>query len=592
MNTPADPPNGPPAAPVPVPAPAAPGALPPRIERRRWNVSLIWLVPAIAVLVGLTLVIRSWTSTGPRIEVSFLTAEGLEAGKTQVKYKNVVIGSVSGITLAEDRTRVVVRIRLDKGAQAFATKDSRFWVVRPRVGAGGVTGIDTLLSGAFIGADAGSSQEAVTDFTGLELPPAVTHGEAGRQFNLHADDLGSLDIGSPVYYRRIQVGRVVGYQLDDNGRQVGVKVFVDAPHDRLVTRASRFWNASGFDLTLGADGLKVNTQSLATVLAGGISFQNAPGQRDASPAPADASYTLAVDEKTAMAKQDGDSEFATMRFDQPLRGLAVDAPVEFQGVEMGKVVSIDLDYDAAKQTFPTTVGAVLYPERLGLAYAHLMPDVEAAGDHRRQEILKLLVAKGLRAQARSGNLLTGQLYVALDFIPGAGKMSLDERTGVLAIPTVPGRFDKAQEQVAAIIDRVNKIPFDSIGKRLDSTIAELDKTLEKVNGEVLPDARNTLQGAQQAIGAVGKTLGKVDGTLDNANKAIDSAGQTFNSIGRTVDDDSALQRNLSQTLRELSRSARSLRDLTDYLGRHPESLIRGKGAGSDPPLPDQPQAKP
>jgi len=527
----------------------------PVVQRPRVNASLVWLVPIIAALVGLSLVIHAWLQAGPTITISFQSAEGLDPGKTPVKFKNVVIGRVNRVQLSPDRSHVTATVSLEKSAQGFATADTRFWVVRPRIGLGGVSGIDTLLSGAFIGADVGESQEQKTDFTGLENPPSVTHGAPGKTFDLHADDLGSLDIGSPIYYRRIQVGRVSSYQLDEDGKGVTLEIFIDAPNDKFVTTSSRFWNASGVDVSVGADGLKVNTQSLATVLAGGVAFQDPAGPHDATPAAEDADFRLFGDRATAMAPPDGEPKYIRMRFNQSLRGLAVDAPVEFLGVAFGRVVSVNLDFDEKTQTFPTVVGAVVYPARLGKAHDKLMAMAKARGDDEQMsQMIGRLVEHGLRAQARTGNLLTGQLYIAMDFLPKAPKVAFDGATRPLEIPTAPGDFEKIQEQVADIVSKVQKIPFDSIGRNLDQTLADLDHTLKQVNGSVLPEVKTTLQGAQQ--------------TLGNANTALAP--------------DSPLQQNLGGTLQELQRTSRSLRVLTDYLGDHPDALLRGRRADDKP----------
>jgi len=526
------------------------GDLPrPVVKRRRVSVSLIWLIPALAAVIGLSLVINSWLQAGPEVTISFQSAEGLDAGKTPVKYKNVVIGRVSKIRLSEDRSHVLVRVALEKSAAGFATRDTRFWVVRPRIGLGGVSGIDTLLSGAFIGADVGDSKEPRSTFEGLEIPPAVNHGAPGRSFILHSDDLGSLDIGSPVYYRRIQVGRVASYELDKDGKGVSLHIFVDGPNDRFVTTDSRFWNASGVDVSIGANGLKLNTQSLATVLAGGVAFQDSPGPHDSTPAPEDAEYKLFSERALAMAPPDGEPRYLRMRFEQSVRGLAVDAPVEFLGINIGKVVSVRLDYDEKKARFPVVVGAVVYPQRLGSAYDKLEALAKARGEKADlAQLMGPLIAHGLRAQARTGNLLTGQLYVALDFVPHAPKVAFDADATPLTIPTAPGSFDKLQEQLAGIVDKLGKIPFDSIGKHLDQTLVSLDSTLKQVNAQTLPAFRDTLEGVKKTMGS--------------ANDALSG--------------DSPLQQNLNTTLQQVQRMARSLRVLTDYLGGHPEALIRGR----------------
>ncbi|MHA6204261.1 PqiB family protein [Dyella soli] len=532
------------------------GDLPePVVQRPRINASLVWLVPIVAALVGLSLVIHAWVQAGPAITISFQSAEGLEPGKTPVKYKNVVIGRVTTVRLSQDRSHIVAKVSLEKSAEGFATADTRFWVVRPRIGLGGVSGIDTLLSGAFIGADVGESQEPKDDFIGLEAPPTVTHSALGRTFDLHADDLGSLDIGSPIYYRRIQVGRVSSYHLDTDGKGVTVQIFVDAPNDQFVTRSTRFWNASGVDVSLGADGLKVNTQSLATVLAGGVAFQDPAGPHDATPADENAAYTLFNNRATAMAPPDGEPRYIRMRFNQSMRGLVVDAPVEFLGVSFGRVVSINLDFDEKTQAFFTVVGAVVYPQRLGKAHDKLVALAKSRGDDEQMsQMMGRLVDHGLRAQARTGNLLTGQLYIAMDFLPNAPKVAFDGTAKPLEIPTAPGSFDKLQEQVADIVGKVQKIPFDSIGRNLDQSLGELNRTLKHVNGDVLPELKTTLRGAQQ--------------TLGSANNALSP--------------DSQLQQNLGGTLQELQRAARSLRVLTDYLGDHPDALLRGRRADARP----------
>ena len=234
------------------PVPPTPG--PPEVKRRRWNISLVWLVPIVAALVGVSMLIHNARTAGPQITISFLTAQGLEANKTQVKYKNVVIGKVTTITLSDDRSHIDAIVELDGTARSFAVEDSRFWVVRPRIGAGGVSGVDTLLSGGFVGADAGVSGRVVDRFVGLETPPPITYGEKGTRFILRTEDLGSLDVGSTVYYRRIPVGQVVSYALSKDGKGLDVQIFINAPYDQFVITNTRFWNASGVDVSLTAGG--------------------------------------------------------------------------------------------------------------------------------------------------------------------------------------------------------------------------------------------------------------------------------------------------------------------------------------------------
>jgi len=528
-----------------------------QVRTRRLNFSLVWIVPILALLVGASLVVRNYLEKGPVISISFRTGEGLVAHKTQVRYRSVVIGEVSSVELADDRKSVVAKVELSKEAESFATQGARYWVVRPRIGAGGVSGVDTLLSGAFIGADAGESKNPEKTFTGLESPPPVTYGEKGKRFLLSADDLGSLDIGSSIYYRRIPVGEVVSYALKEDGEGVDIGVFVQAPYDAFVTTNTRFWNASGIDMEVGANGLKVETQSLSSVLMGGLAFAAPESFSRGEPAADQQSFTLFADRDAALAPPTGKAQYLRLRFDQSMRGLSPGAPVEFKGVEFGKVTSVTLDYDAKKQVFPVVVDAVIYPQRLGPVHQKMLqafnhtPEDDAGA----RRLIGTFVEHGLRAQARSGNLITGQMFISLDFYPDAPKVQFDGSAQPIVIPTVPGSLEKLQEQLQHVVERLGKLPLESIAGNLDGTLREMRNTLKRVDGQTLPGVTATLEQLQK--------------TLRSANSAIA--------------DDSPQREKLGDTLQELERMSRSLRDLADYLGRHPESLIRGrpKAAGAE-----------
>lgn len=524
----------------------------PRVVRRRdWVPSLIWLIPIVAALVGITLVAKILWDRGPEIVLTFKTAEGLEAGKTAVKYKDVQIGTVTRIRLARDRSHVRVLVQLNKEADGFTAQDTRYWVVRPRLDTSGISGLGTLLSGAYIGADAGVSSETSGEFAGLELPPIVTRDATGRQYQLRSRDIGSLDIGSPVYFRRVRVGQIVSYDLDGDGRGVNLRVFVNAPYDKFVGVNTRFWHASGLDVQLGASGFTLRTQSLATILLGGVAFQ-APDDVAGPLAQADTTFALADDEATAMKEPDGPSQTLLMYFNQSLRGLSPGAPVDFRGITIGEVKSIGVQFDRSQREFLMPVLVTVYPDRLRRPNGQSdLP--EAQGE--REERLKTLIGRGLRAQLRTGNLLTGQVYVALDFFPKEKAYTADVSKKPIEVPTVPNSLDEIQSQVQEIATKINKIPFDQLATDLRKSLATLDKTLvaaettvTRINNDVTPE-----------IAA-----------------AMKDARKTINSAGRTLADDSPLQTDLRQTLQELTRAAGSIRVLTDYLERHPESLLRGK----------------
>jgi paraquat-inducible protein B len=523
----------------------------PRVSRRRnWLPSLIWLIPIVAALVGVALVARILIERGPEIVLTFKTAEGLEAGKTAVKYKDVQIGIVDSLRLTTDLSHVRVTVKLNKDAAAFTAKDTRYWVVRPRLDTSGISGLGTLLSGAYIGADAGIAEQGATEFAGLEVPPIVTRSASGRQYLLRANNIGSLDIGSPVYFRRIKVGQVAAYELDADGRGVTLRVFINAPYEKFVGANTRFWHASGLDMQINASGMTLRTQSLATILLGGIAF-GSPDEDSGAASPQDASFALAGDEAMAMKLPDGPSQMVVLYFDQSLRGLSKGAPVDFRGVVIGEVKSIGVEFDRKKRAFHMPVLVQIYPDRLSRRGAGELSESEFT----QQQRIQFLVGKGLRAQLRTGSLLTGQIYVALDFFPKAAKAKLDFQHSPFELPTVPSTLDELQSQVQEIASRVNKVPFEQIGADLLTTLATLNKTLTSaeqltrtLNNEVSPEI----------------------------SAAIKDARKTINSAELTLSQDAPLQQDLRQTLQEMTRAAASMRVLTDYLERHPESLLRGK----------------
>ena len=516
----------------------------PLVTRKR-HIPLVWLIPVLAVALAGSMLVHSWASAGPTFTVTFDAAEGLEAGKTHVKYKDVVVGTVDAVTLSDDHAKVIATVSLVKTAKGLLKRDTRFWIVRPQIGANGISGIDTLLSGVYLGMDPGTSSNAGKHFAGLEDPPMVTNGLAGKSFQLRSADLGSINVGSPLYFRHIEVGRVASYTLNPD-KSVTIRVFVHAPYDEFVSVTTRFWKASGVDVSVTAAGLKVNTQSLATILAGGVAFDDAPEQNASLPAPANTLFTLSSDRQSAMADPDGSPIYLQMRFSEALRGLEPLAPVEFVGVNVGNVSKVKLDYDPVSRKFSVVTDVAIYSQRLGSVLNKLPTRTsqrEAVAD-----FIAGMVHDGLRAQARTGNLLTGQLYVALDFIPHAAPVAFDAESRPLVIPTVPGDLDHLQEQLAGVMAKIQKIPFDAIGKNIDEDTFQLGVTLKKLNANTLPQAAQTMDDLQHMLRTTNDSLAP----------------------------DSSLQLNLNQLLQELTRTATSFRVLSDMFTSHPESLIRGR----------------
>ncbi|WP_198079865.1 PqiB family protein [Acinetobacter calcoaceticus] len=522
----------------------------PQEKKSRWKPLLIWLIPLIALLIALSLAVKALLSHGPTIDVSFRTAEGLVAGKTTVRYKQVDIGVVRQIDLSDDRSHVIARIDLRKGASNFAAKDSRFWVVRPRIGTSGVSGIDTLLSGSYIEVDGGKSAEDKFEFTGLEVPPVISSDVPGKVFFLNADDLGSLDIGSPIYYRRINVGQITAYKLSDDGKNVELQTFIRAPYDKFVTTDARFWQASGIDVTLNASGFNLDTQSLASIVAGGIAF-GIPESSRATTAANHSRFNLWDSKGDALKEPDGQPRGVIMYFDHSLRGLTVGAPIDFMGIEIGNVKSVNAEfYDHYKQ-IRMRVEAVIYPSRVENGQA-LNPN---------SEIFKDFIEHGWRAQMRTGNLLTGQNYIALDKFPKAKPATLqllgDNR---VVIPTTPTELSGLQAQVSQIADKLTKFPLVEIGQ----------------------DVRKTLNNMNTAIESTDKLVKQLDGKVAPGLQAtLDDVRKTVRSSESILSSDAPLQQDVRKALQQMTRAAASLQLMSDYIEQHPESIIRGKTPEAD-----------
>jgi paraquat-inducible protein B len=540
--------------------------------KRRRAPQLVWVIPIVAALIGGWLAVKTILERGPTITISFKTGEGLEAGKTQIKYKDVDIGLVKSVALAKDRTGVVATAELSKEAEAFLAEDTRFWVVRPRVSGGSVTGLGTLLGGSYIGVDVGTSEKRRREFTGLDAPPVVALDVPGRQFVLRAEDLGSLDVGAPIYFRRVQAGQVVAFELDKEGKGVTLKIFVYAPYDQYVTANTRFWHASGIDFSLDATGFKVDTQSVIAILVGGIEFQTPP---DSGPVPAadnDTVFRLYANRTVAFKHPDVISETYVVVFKDSVRGLSVGAPVDFRGIVVGEVTAINVDFDPVKKEFTMPVEVLFYPDRLRSRLLKGSADPRKVAVNARER-LDGFVEHGLRAQLRTGNLLIGQLYVALDFFPDTPKAKVDWTKSPPEVPTVAGGFEELQATLTQIAKTLEKVPFDAVATDLRQVLQGVNRTLK----EVTPGARGALEEVRRTLQSADQLVKRLDQEIaPEARSALTEARRTLGVAERTLAADAPLQQDMRETLRELARAAQALRVLADYLERHPEALVRGK----------------
>src|SRR3954447_15409069 len=542
-----------PGAPAAPPVPPRRGPQEPAVERGRRRFSVVWLVPLVAAAIAIWLAVTTLREQGPTVTIAFKTAEGLEAGKTKVRYKDVEVGTVQDVRLSDDLENVVAVAELRKQVEPFVTEGTRWWVVRPRVGASGVSGLGTLLSGAYIGLDPGQGKRALS-FTGLEEPPPMTSDVPGRRFGLHADNRGSVEQGSPVYYRGLRVGQVLGRTLDENRRSFTFTVFVDAPNDQLVRDTSRFWNASGVDVSVGANGVEGAPQSLQSILAGGLAFDTPGIEAPGEEAAADHAFPLHESRRKVDEPVYTEKVPYLVRFEGSVGGLHAGSPVQFNGIPVGVVTDVRLEDDAASKRIGIPVTLDLEPQRIAVK----------GGAPPREPYLGMrnLVAQGLRAQLQSGNLLTGELVVALAFHPEAPPAELRTDTGSYPeIPSVPADLETIKRSVNDVLDKLAALPIDQL-------LGRLDQTVQGING------------LTTQVPALADSLRR---TADAATTTLTTANGTLRSVDQMTGSSSQLRLGAQGLIAELTGTARSFRALADYLERHPESLVRGKRGGAMTP---------
>jgi paraquat-inducible protein B len=526
------------------------------VERRGF--SLIWLIPAVAGAVALWLGYTTIRDQGPLITVTFEDAEGLEAGTTKVKYKEVEVGLVEDIAISEDLSHVVVTARMVKNAAPYMNDGTEFWIVRPRIGAGGVSGLGTLVSGAYVEVDPGSGEPA-TSFKGLEEPPPIRSDVAGRRFQLRAEKLGSVSRGAPLYYRDVEVGQVLGYQLAEDRQSLLVDVFVAAPHDQLVRANSRFWNASGVQVNLGADGVEVSVASLQALLAGGISFDTPAIGRPDDPATAGSQFPLFESFSAVTESRYTDKIPYLVYFDGSVRGLRAGAPVEFRGMRIGSVTDVALEVDPEEEVVRIPVTIDIEPQRISMPSDEQQPEPYAT--------IAALVERGLRAQLKSGNLLTGELLVDLDFHPDSPPATLDRSGPYPRIPSVPTQLEVLTASITGLLNQLAALPLPDL-------VADVQRTVQGVEALV------TSPDTAQAVSALTETATRLQALVGMLERRMDpllsQAEATLASTESLLGDDSQLRYDAVDLMRELTGAARSIRLFADYLERHPEALLRGK----------------
>jgi paraquat-inducible protein B len=546
-----------------------------QVDRRR-RLSLIWTIPIVSALIGGWLAWRTLWERGPLIDISFESAAGLTAGQSHVRHKDVDMGLVERIALSKDLQRVVVTVRMNHEAEPLLTDKAQFWVVKPRFFAGALSGLETLVSGSYIELQPSAvGGQPVTHFTGLETPPVLTSDVPGHTFLLTAPRLGNITLGSPVFYRDLDAGEVLGWDLGSMAETVTVHAFVRAPYDQYVHDNSRFWNDSGAKVSLGPNGLQLQVDSLRAVLLGGIAFDTPSRDRGIAASKENHVFPLYDNEDAADSAAFPRRLQFMAYFQGSVAGLAPSAAVTLHGIKIGDVGSVGLQYDKSIDNVVAPVHFAVEPERIGELNLPSGGDLDAT--------IADLVRRGLRVKLDSASLLTGQKQLAMDIYPGTPPVALTKQDDTYIIPVLPGASEDIATAAGALMAKLNGIPFQQIGDSLSKTLAGLNGL---VNGPELQQSIASLHTALAGADTLVQHLNAATGPLPQIITELDSASKRLNALVGSVQSgyggNSDFSRDANRLLTQLTDTARSFRVLADLLTRHPEALIRGRTEQGSP----------
>lgn len=560
--------------------------------KKKSGISVVWLIPIITALVGGWLIYKTLSEKGPQISITFQTAEGIEAGKTKIKYKDIEIGVVESVRFSEDFSHVILSAAMDKDAEAFLKRGTRFWVAKPQLSLRGVSNLSTLVSGVYIEIEPGQGAPQ-KHFVGLDDPPVVRADVAGTKIVLLTKNLGSIDIGSPIFYQGIQAGEIMGWELGTDRKSILIHAFIKAPYNELLRSNSRFWNVSGLNISVDSQGVEVRTESVTSLLYGGIAFDTPASYEPIKEKVDGLVFTLHESYESIQERAFTKKITFILFFDGSVRGLNVGAPVEFKGIKVGSVVDVRLEFDSKTTTFRIPVLIEMEPERV----------IEKGGDEDASpyQALQTLVDRGLRAQLQTGSLLTGQLFVELDMHPDTPiRLIADKRIPYPELPTIPASLEQITTSVKGILTKIEKMDLDKIGAELlvtlkgaSTMVQDANQLVKDVNVLVTQkEIRNAIANLNDSIEIFKDMLGKIDRriepiavnvekTIAAGHQALDKVQDTLGLFDNVLEPDAPLQYRVIELTEELAETARSIRILVDLLERNPNSLIFGKDSGGE-----------
>ena len=545
--------------------------------RKRRRFPIIWTIPVVALAIGAWLAWDTARKQGPKIVITFEDAEGLQVGQSQLKFKDITLGTVKSLTFTEDRRHVLVSIATTAQADPFLTKGTEFWVVKPRLFAGSISGFNTLLSGSYIGMLPGpATAPAERTYVGREEPPVLGADVPGRTFMLKTDQIGSVNLGSPVFYRGLSVGEVLGWDIGDLAKTVTIHAFVRSPYDSYVHDQTRFWNASGVGVKLGGGGVELQVESLRAILLGGVAFE--------TPATAPESQVSGVDHEFPLfASQDAATNASYSRkipllvyFPSSVRGIAPGSEVVMHGLRVGRVTDVRLSLDPATGEVVAPMRLEIEPERIVGVGRQIVQNTE--------QMVQLLVDKGLRATLQSGNLVTGEMLISLDVVPEAPPAKVALQDGAFLFPTSSsGGLASLQASAGDLLRNVNAIPFANIGAGVNALLSnmstlssspQLQQSLTSLSA-TLATAQALMKNLDTQMGPALKQLPEIATSLQVTLK---QSSQLMRSVDAGYGSNTQFHRDVDRLMAQLNDAVHSFQALADLLTQHPEALVRGRAS--------------
>lgn len=542
-------------------------SVPAEVSSKR-SFSVVWIIPTLAIIIGLWMVYNQLQSEGPMIEVTFSSAAGIEVKKTQVKVREVNIGEVVSVSLLDNLEGVKVSIRINKKAERLLNTDTQFWVVSPKITNNGISGLNTLLSGPYIEMSPGESAEPSREFIGLEDAPVTPNGTPGLRLTLNSDKEFAYKAGDPIIYKGLTVGQIEEVSFNFDNRVVYYNAFIEAPYHQLITDNTLFWNGSGLKFQLSTEGISIESSSLDTLLTNGVTFGVPEGSPQGNMVSDNTRFDIYSSYEQATTPHYAKTTQYLLLISDSVRGLSAGAPVEYRGIEIGEVLAVNYTNDSFNRGLSSEYKI---PVLIELAPAKVGLEDSDEGINEIDEQIKRWIKGGLKASLKTGNLLTGKLFVDLQHFPDERIKQIDNMMGFPVIPTTADSLGLISKKTADILDKINALPLNDLVTELTTTMQEFKETAESVDKTSQDVSKFLSQAEQEAL-----------------FKQLNDTLASFEALAESYSQGSMSHEQVMSVIDNLNNRLQQLQPILLQLDQKPNSII----FSSDKGVNIQPQARP